>query len=1160
MSKKPVWPLNAPGMPLPGIDFLNAAKALGGHYEADKKTLKAYSPRVEEVVRRCLYDGGQFTLNMTIKEGQKKPMIVISGHKWGRNPDGVSAGPEPCDVMVIGKMLGDVEINYGRCLRGPTGKHLIEALQKLGIEGIGKWYVTNALKTENPDLSATSLKAGWLNGFAHLLHQEIRLVKPKFILCLGSDAVKMLLGKGMTIEKMRGRIMELEVPCHKSEADEPEYMNIKVMAAEHPAAVLRNPEKQDRFELDLARFGKLLTGDRWDKNEPDLDHRLVTNELQLRKVIKEAEANNKSRIVAVDAEWHGQHPQNKGAYLRCLQFSWKHKAAACVCLHKAGGIPSFKVLVRDKNGHPLKKDGKFVWTTKGGQRVAFRMLRRYFEKKRVVGHFFNADLEWLVYHGLDLRPQFAAPRNWMKCRTHGGWDTGLMAHALDETGTFNLTDQALRYTKAPRYDIALDNWRDKYCRENELKAGQLEGYGECPDEILYPYALYDADVTRRLAIRHAKSLTCDRYGNNCWEAFWVSQRATMAVFEINTTGIPVDRKRLDKLTTIYMAERDKLNTEICRLFAWPTLKLNSHDQIRELLFGERYGKRDEKGQVIRLRPPGAKSLQVMPAITTDKRPKEWEKVIEEGKERDHTASTNKMALGILLREAEKMRVFKKGKWIHKNYKKPIQMIRDYRFVNQVLQSVLRKPMAAADEESGDPFETDDDGNFMYEAGLPGAICSDDRVRTFISQVKETGRWSSSRPPLQNLSKRREPDYARILGDAYEYPLRSIFTAEPGCVLIEADYVGAELFGMAIMSGDPQMIDHAIRNQLPEDDANFYDIHSNIAVLAFGYTCEATKKGLKGIGMEHMRIVAKSVVFGVAYGRGAKAIALAAREEGVTVSVDDAQKVIDTIFRMYPRLVPFFEECRARAVTTDPKNPSPRWLCGPFGRFRRFSMTTERDVMGEYERQAMNFPIQGMIADAVSRAVDHLITYRDKHKMKFKLVLQVHDALVLMVPFDEVATVINKVLPTCMSKKVPIYPCHLDGTPREEVEKPYHLGIDVEIAHNWGVHMMPHECWEREIDEKFAGWKSSKSFKKGWACNYFPKKVWLERTQRLHPTLTDKAKVELLKEDVIKAAIRMHKLPKDTDVMKATKKMKDDDLLKLVTNDDGKFVSQVTQAL
>ncbi len=105
---------------------------------------------------------------------------------------------------------------------------------------------------------------------------------------------------------------------------------------------------------------------------------------------------------------------------------------------------------------------------------------------------------------------------------------------------------------------------------------------------------------------------------------------------------------------------------------------------------------------------------------------------------------------------------------------------------------------------------------------------------------------------------READYQRILGPLYKHLIRSMMTDRPGTLLLSVDYLGAELLGMAIMSGDETMIDHALRAALPEDDPNFYDIHSNVAVMAFRLNCPPTKKGLKNIGKAHLRVAAKSI--------------------------------------------------------------------------------------------------------------------------------------------------------------------------------------------------------------------------------------------------------------------------------------------------------------
>ncbi len=370
------------------------------------------------------------------------------------------------------------------------------------------------------------------------------------------------------------------------------------------------------------------------------------------------------------------------------------------------------------------------------------------------------------------------------------------------------------------------------------------------------------------------------------------------------------------------------------------------------------------------------------------------------------------------------------------------------------------------------------GNRVYPGGLPAAICTDGRVRTTIYPVKETARWSSARPPLQNISKRRESDYKKLVGDRYQYPIRSILRASKGHVLIESDYKGAELFGMAVLSGDPSLLEHVRRNQLPEDHEQYFDIHSYISTIAFDFDCPPTKAGLASIDKLYMRTVAKSVVFGCAYGRGAKAIALATREEGIDVSVDDAQKVVDSIFEAYPRLAPFFEECRRRAR-------EERWMCGAFGRFRRFPMAADRKTQGDIERQAMNFPIQNMVADAINRAVDNVLVYRDTHAdIDFKLALQIPDALLFEVPFMFVGRFIDEVLPACMVDAVPIYPTALDGTVIDET--PHYMGVDSHAYQAWGVNLMPNQCVKLGFDPKYAGWHKTS---RGYEHDEYSKHVW-----------------------------------------------------------------------
>jgi hypothetical protein len=128
-------------------------------------------------------------------------------------------------------------------------------------------------------------------------------------------------------------------------------------------------------------------------------------------------------------------------------------------------------------------------------------------------------------------------------------------------------------------------------------------------------------------------------------------RANRGVLEINTTGLRVDRKRMDQLTDLYMTVKAELKQKLREYLNWPELNPESHDQVCELLFGERFNNKQVlPGQLpTPLRPDGAYSLYLTPVMSNDKRPMRWEEVVERGLEDQKKPSTNKTALGILYR-------------------------------------------------------------------------------------------------------------------------------------------------------------------------------------------------------------------------------------------------------------------------------------------------------------------------------------------------------------------------------------------------------------------------------------------------------------------------------------------------------------------------------
>ena len=1069
LSQQEIYPLNAPGMPPPGPSFVEQARRLGEEAALSKKKIvndDGTTRTVNELTsgevlldlhRKALREPG-FNLPIDLKPGMRKPVTFVPGHIWGENIDAYLAGdyapvsgPAPSNVMVIGKMPAEKDVQHLRSMQGVSAEMFLGKLRDLRFKNTASWYVTNLLKFRPPD-GSTTIKAPWMKDCTHLLHHELRLVRPKYILCLGADPSKAVLGKKYNVNYMDGRVMPFTYPVNLEFEDDEEAMvdhTALVMTIPNPAAVLRSPDIARQFDRGLGRFKQLIEGKRFDREETDIDHRWITNLQELKDLLYEIKNDPEKldNLLAVDAEWHGEHPVNEGAYVRTIQLAWRVKHGAAIILNDTEG----KCCFFDDEGKPAIKR-------------AMKMLNKFVKGYRIGGHFFVADLEWLDYLGLDeFKRAFAAPiydarvgdletsvkeawyrlgyvdddeiPAWMRTKFEGGWDTGLRGHAIEETAMLSLEQLVTRYTDAPRYDVPLHDWKVEYCRENGIKAKDLEGYGPCPDDVLVPYGIYDADATLRLFYAQEPYIESDYEGNCCREPAWEAQITTLPILEMHQTGLGSNKGRIDQLTKSFMKGRDKVEKKIQEWAKWPEFNIRSVMQVREFLFGEEYnGKKTKDGKPIRIRPADAKTLAITPLVDTSKPPKPWRQIIEDGKESEHNPSTAKTVLGILAQEAPE------------SVSDQVQWIRDYRFLDQVLKSLLRPPVK---DETGEYVYNEESENdwaqgLIYDAGLAHVICDDGRVRTHLYPTTETGRWRSARPNLQNISKRRDPDYVRLLGDEYKHKLRSILVPAPGTVIVEADYIGAELYGMAIMSGDKQMIEHAKRNQLDEDDPNFYDMHSNVAKLAFGLDCQPTKTGLKAAGMIHMRIVAKTVIFGIAYGRGAKAIAFEARQEGIKISQAEAQAVIDTIFNMYPGLRSLFAECASRV--------HQGWMSSCFGRLRRFPQVDDSKMIAEFERQAQNFPIQSMVASLVDRAAAYMMDYRDnvlKQPDLFKFVLQIHDALMFQVPCENVDFMVNKVIPLGMKEMCPVYPTRLDGTPIEDPDAPYFLGLDTEVCQAWG---------------------------------------------------------------------------------------------------------------
>jgi DNA polymerase-1 len=241
-----------------------------------------------------------------------------------------------------------------------------------------------------------------------------------------------------------------------------------------------------------------------------------------------------------------------------------------------------------------------------------------------------------------------------------------------------------------------------------------------------------------------------------------------------------------------------------------------------------------------------------------------------------------------------------------------------------------------------------------------------RVHTsFAMAIASTGRLSSTDPNLQNIPIRTE-EGSRI---------RHAFIAEPGHVLVSADYSQIELRLLAHVADIP-----ALRDSF----ANGEDIHARTASEVFGIPMQ---------GMDPMtRRRAKAINFGIIYGISAFGLG---RQLGIPPG--EARSYIDAYFARYPGIRGYMERVREEARTHG-------FVVSPFGRRIWIPGIADRNPArrGYAERQAINAPLQGGAADIIKRAMVKLPAALRMAGLQARMLLQVHDELLFEAPEGEAA--------------------------------------------------------------------------------------------------------------------------------------------------------------
>jgi DNA polymerase-1 len=257
--------------------------------------------------------------------------------------------------------------------------------------------------------------------------------------------------------------------------------------------------------------------------------------------------------------------------------------------------------------------------------------------------------------------------------------------------------------------------------------------------------------------------------------------------------------------------------------------------------------------------------------------------------------------------------------------------------------------------------------------------------TFNQTVAATGRISSSDPNLQNIPIRT----------AEGRSIRKAFVAEPGHLLLSADYSQIELRILAHLSKDQTLIDTFRRGE---------DVHDRTSREVFG--------PLSPLPPDEQRRVSKMINYALLYGKSAFTLA-----KDIGVSRKEAETFIEAYFARYPSVRRFIDDTIVKARETG----HVRTL---LGRLRRLPDLRAKNfqVRMEAERQAMNTPVQGSAADLIKKAMIDLHHELAKRSLRSRLILQIHDELLLEVPEAEAETVralVKDVMEGALELEVPL---------------------------------------------------------------------------------------------------------------------------------------------
>ena len=349
----------------------------------------------------------------------------------------MGSGKIPTDIMVVGEAPGNREDDLGKPLQGQAGKMLDTILGELGVSR-KDIYITNVCKCRPPQNRTP--RPAEIKACKQYLEQEIKTVKPKFVLLLGATALKAVLGKAK-ITEIHGQIFEKD--------------GIQYLPTFHPAAALRDPRKYDPVKADLERFFELAATGKAPDDSPDLEWSEIRTFEQFNEML---EAMESSRVISWDIETTSLNRFD--GVVNCMGFA----------------VPGRQWIL------PLEMNGSKFRANHELQVQMLELISEALKDKVGVTHNGKFDVLWILHkYGVRLPSTF---------------DTMLASHLLDENSTHKLKYLSKIHFKAPSYDLTTT--------EKKGKVMPAKLYKYCAMDVFYTlklYYLFKAQLRRDSSLR-----------------------------------------------------------------------------------------------------------------------------------------------------------------------------------------------------------------------------------------------------------------------------------------------------------------------------------------------------------------------------------------------------------------------------------------------------------------------------------------------------------------------------------------------------------------------------------------------------------------------------------------------------------------------------------